>query len=197
MGISRGSKARIGYSDSTYFKGEREMSFRLSRLAMGVLVVAAVVLMSGRSWAVFYPLGPSKDEWGLKYDVEVNAADGDKLNVLFTLADEGRLKPIYSATLIAFSNPRSDGGRTYLAKAPIELQSAKDGKRTGQAQIRKEFAERAIIQILTLMVDGRRQTSGAAYYDIPLKKFLNKTPLAASPDAPPSIASPPASKVTK
>ena len=173
------------------------MSFRLSRLAMGVLVVAAVVLMSGRSWAVFYPLGPSKDEWGLKYDVEVNAADGDKLNVLFTLADEGRLKPIYSATLIAFSNPRSDGGRTYLAKAPIELQSAKDGKLTGQAQIRKEFAERAIIQILTLMVDGRRQTSGAKYYDIPLKKFLNKAPVAASPQSPPSIASSPASKVTK
>jgi hypothetical protein len=197
MRTSRASNARIGYSDSTYFKGEREMSFRFSRLAMGVLVVAAVFLMSGRSWAVFYSLGPSKDEWGLKYDVEVNAADGDKLNVLFTLADEGRLKPIYSATVVAFSNPNSDGGRTYLVNAPIDLKSTKDGKLTGQAQIRKEFADRAMIRILTLTVDGRRQTSGANYYDIPLKKFLNKAPVAASPQAPPSIASPPASKVTK
>jgi hypothetical protein len=157
------------------------MSIRLSRLTMGVLVVAAVVLISSRCWAVYYPLGPSKDEWGLKYDVEVSASDGDKLNVLFTLADEGRLKPIYSATVVAFSKPDSDGGRTYDVKAPIELKSTKDGKRAGQVQIRKEFVDRAMIRILTLTVDGRPQTAGAAYYDIPLKKFLNKAPVAASP----------------
>src|SRR5262245_8969730 len=172
------------------------MNFRCSRLATGVLVVAAVVLMPGRSWAVYYSLGPSKDEWGLKYDVEVNATDGDKLNVHFTLADEGRLKPIYSATVIAFSNPSSDGGRTYLAKAQIDLKPTKDGKLTGQAQIRKEFADRAMVRILTLTVDGRRYTS-ASYYDIPLKKFLNRAAVAASPKTPPSIASPPASKITK
>jgi hypothetical protein len=173
------------------------MNFRCSRLATGVLVViAAVVLIPGRSWAVFYALGPSEDEWGLKYDVEVNAADGDTLNVLFTLADEGRLKPIYSATVVAFSNPDRDGGRSYLVKAEIDLKSTKDGKLTGQAQIRKEFADRAMIRILTLTVDGRRHAS-ASYYDIPLKKFLNRSAAAASPKAPPSVASQPASKVTK
>jgi hypothetical protein len=197
MRPSRAYIARIGYSDSTKFKGEREMNFRCSRLATGVLVVAAVVLMPGRSWAVFYELGPSKDEWGLKYDVEVNAADGDKLNVLFTLADEGRLKPIYSATVVAFSNPDRDGGRTYLVQAQIDLKSTKDGKLMGQAQIRKEFADRAMIRILTLTFDGRRQTSGAKYYDIPLKKFLNRAAVAALPKPPPSVASQPASKVTK
>jgi hypothetical protein len=180
------------------FKGACEMSSRFSRLATGVIVVALVVLMSGRSWAVYYWLGPSKDEWGLKYDVQVNAADGDKLNVLFTLADEGRLKPIYSATVVAFSNPNSDGGRSYLVNAQIDLKSTKEGKLAGQTQIRKEFADRAMIRILTLMVDGRqRPTNGAAYYDIPLKKFLNKRPVAASSQATPSIASPPTAKVTK
>jgi hypothetical protein len=153
--------------------------------------------MSGRCWAVYYALGPSKDEWGLKYNVEVNAAEKDKLNVLFTLADEGRLKPIYSATVVAFSNPNRDGGRTYLVQELIEFKTTKDGKLAGQAQIRKEFADRAMIRILTLTVDGRRQTAGAAYYDIPLKKFLTKAPVAASPQATPSIASPPASKVIK
>ena len=173
------------------------MGIRLSRLAMSLLVVAAVVLMYGRCWAVFYPLGPSKDEWGLKYDLEVIAADGDKLNVLFTLADEGRLKPIYSATVVAFSKPDSNGGRTYLVKAPIGLKTTKGGKRAGQVQIRKEFLDGAMIKILTLMVDGRPQTAGAAYYDIPLKKFIKKAPVAASPEAPLSIAAPPPSKVTK
>jgi hypothetical protein len=173
------------------------MSIRFSRVTTGMLVVAAMMLMSGRCWAIYYGLGPSKDEWGLKYDVAVHDADGDNLTVVFTLADEGRLKPIYSASVVALSNPNRDGGQTHLVNARIDLKSTKDGKLPGQAQIRKEFADRAMIRILTLTVDGRRQTSGAAYYDIPLKKFLNKAPVAASPQAPPSIASPPASKVRR
>jgi hypothetical protein len=173
------------------------MSIRLSRVTTAILVVAAMVLMSGRCWAIYYGLGPSKDEWGLKYDVAVQDADGDKLTVEFTLADEGRLKPIYSASVVALSNPNRDGGQTHLVNARIDLKSTKDGRRAGQVQIRKELVGRAQIRILTLMVDGKRQTAGAAYYDIPLKKFLNKAAVAASPQAPPSIASPPASKVTK
>jgi hypothetical protein len=173
------------------------MGIRLSRLAMGLLVVAAIVLMSGRCWAVFYSLGPSKDEWGLKYDVEVIAADEGKLNVMFTLADEGRLKPIYSATVIALSKPDRDGSRTHVLRAPIELKRTTNGKRVGQVQIREEFLNDAMIRILTLTVDRRRQTAGAAYYDIPVKGFINNTPVAASPQAPPSIASPPASKVRR
>ena len=174
------------------------MNIQLSRLATGVLVVAAIVLMSGRSWAVYHGLGPSKDEWKLKYDVEVNAAAGDTLTVVFTLADEGRLKPIYSIEVVAFSKQTDNqGGRSYDVKAPIELKTAKDGKRAGQVQIRKEFVDRAMIRILTQTVDGQRQPSGGAYYDIPLKTYLNNAPAAASPQAPRSLATPPASKVTK
>ncbi|HEY5312527.1 MAG TPA: hypothetical protein VIK18_08400 [Pirellulales bacterium] len=174
------------------------MSIRLSRLATGLLVVAVVVLMSGRSWAVYDELARSKDEWKLKYDVQVNAADGDTLTVVFTLADEGRLKPIYSIQVVAFSQQTDSlGGRSYDIKAPIQLKPTSDGKRAGQVQIRKAFADRAMIRILTQTVDGRRQLSGAAYYDIPLKKFLNHGPAAASRRKPRSIAAPPASRVVK
>ena len=170
------------------------MYTRFSSLAIGALVAAAVVLMPGRSWAVFYALGPSSDEWGLKYDLEVNATSGDELNVAFTLSDGGRLKPIYSITVVAFSKPNRDGGRSYLVKTPIELKTTKDSKLAGQVQIRTEYADIAMIRILTLTVDGRRQTAGAAYYDIPLKKFLNKAPVAASSQTPTSIAAPVESK---
>jgi len=177
------------------------MSIRCSRLAsspltMSVLVIAAVTLLPGSSWAVFYPLGPSKDEWGLKYEVEVNAADGDKLNVHFTLADEGRLKPIYSATVVAFSNPRSNDG-AYLLKAQFDLKPTKDGKLTGQVQIPKRLADRAQIRILTQTFDGRWQTAGARLYDIPLKKFLSSAGVAASPKTPQSIGLPPSTKVAR
>lgn len=157
------------------------MSIRLSRLAMGVLVVAAIVLMSDHSWAIRYGLGPSKDEWGLKYDVAVSDADGDKLTVVFTLTDEGRLKPFYSLDLVAFSKPHGQGGRSYDFIEPIKLKATDDGKRVGQGQIPKKFLDRAQIRIITLTVDGKRQPSGGAFYDIPIAKYLNKAPAAASP----------------
>ena len=172
------------------------MSFRFSSMATGVLVVVAVVLMSSLGWAHFYELGPSKDEWGLKYDGEVTA-NGDKLNVSFTLADQGRLKQIYSVSVVAFSNLRPDGGRTYLLNSTFDLKPTKDGKLTGQLEIDKKFADRAMIRILTQTFDGKPQTAGARYYQIPLKKFIKNAPAAASSEAPAAIASPPALKVTK
>jgi hypothetical protein len=170
------------------------MSFRFSPLATGMLVVAAMVLMSDRSWAIREGLGPSKDEWGLKYEVAVHDADGDKVTVVFTLANEGRLKPFYSLDLVAFSEPTdSRSGRTYDVNVPIKLKPNQDGKRTGEVQIRKEFVDRAKIRIITLTVDGKRQSaSGGAFYDIPIAKYLKKASAAASPAAAPS-----ASKVTK
>ena len=172
------------------------MRFRFSPLVTGVLVATAVVLIASVGWAHFYELGPSKDEWGLKYDAEVTAS-GDKLNVSFTLADQGRLKPIYSVSVVAFSNPRPDGGRTYLLNTTFDLKPTKDGKLTGQLQIGKEFADRAMIRIMTLTFDGRPQTAGARYYQMPVSKFMKKAPGAASSKAPASIASQPESKVTK
>ena len=173
------------------------MNFRLSRLARGVLVIAAIVLMSERSWAIRNGLPPSKDEWGLKYDVAVSDADGDMLTVVFTLADEGRLKPFYSLDLVAFSKPDGQNGRSYDFNEPIKLKPTDDGKRVGRVRIPKKFLDRAQIRIISLMVNGQRQPSGGVFYDIPIKKYLNRAPLAASPDAPPSIAAPPTSKVTK
>jgi hypothetical protein len=158
---------------------------------MGFLMVASMVLISERCWAVFHALGPSKDEWGLKYDVEVTDAGGDMLSVTFTLADEGRLKPIYSIELIALSEQTdSQGGRSYDAKLPVELKPTEDGRRAGQVQISKQIADRAKFRILTQTVNGKRQTAGAAYYAIPLNKFLSEA-------SAPAAASPAESKVAK
>jgi hypothetical protein len=172
------------------------MSFRFSTLATGVLVVVAFVLIASRGWAHFYELGPSKDEWGLKYEVEVTA-NGDNLNVNFTLADQGRLKPIYSVSVVAFSDLRRDGGRAWLLNKTIDLKPTKDGKLTGQVQIPKELANRGMIRIMTQMFDGKFQTAGARYYQMPVTKFMKKAPAAASSPMPSSIAAPPVSKVTK
>ena len=168
------------------------MNLRLSRTATSLLVFASVLLIAGRCWAVFVPLGPSKDEWGLKYDVQVTPANGDQVNVLFTLTDEGRLKPVYTTTLVAF-RPNSDGSRTYLAQIPFVMKPTKDGGLAGQVQVSKEVADIAQIRILTLSVDGKRLSATASYY-IPLKRFLTKAPAANSPATPETSESRPASK---
>jgi hypothetical protein len=173
------------------------MGFRFSPLAKGVLVVAAVVLMSSLSWAVYYELPYSKDEWGLKYEGEVTATNEGKLNVSFTLADQGRLKPIHSVHIFALSKPRPDGSRVYLLKAPMPLKPTEDGKQAGQLQIGRELIDLAVVRIFSYTVDGQPQRQGVRYYDIPLRKLVKKAPVAAAPRSPASIASPPASKATK
>jgi hypothetical protein len=155
------------------------MTLRLSRRATGLLVIAAAFLITGRCLAVYVPLGPSADDWGLKFDVQITAGDGDQMNVAFTLKDQGRLKPIATATLVAFSDPGRDGSRTFLAQTPIVMQPTKDGTLTGRASIHKKLIERAQIRILTFTVNGRQQTGGAASYYIPLKRFLTQAPVAA------------------
>ncbi|MCC7083562.1 MAG: hypothetical protein IT427_00980 [Pirellulales bacterium] len=169
------------------------MSIRFSRSVTSLLVVVVMALISGRCWAIYYGLGPSNDEWGLKYDVEVSDAGGDKLNVAFILSDEGRLKPFFSIELIAFSKQADNQGRrSYDVKAPFQLKPTVDGRRAGQVQIHKSLAHGAEIRILTHMVDGQRQPSGGSYYDIPLRKYLNRGPATVSP-----LATPPASNVTR
>ncbi len=169
------------------------MSIRLSRLATGMLALAAIVLMADRCWAIRQGLGPSRDEWQLKYDVTVEDADSETLTVVFTLADEGRLKPIYSIDAVAFSKQTDrQGGRSYDLNEPIKLQPTKDGERTGRVQIPKRLIDRAKIRIITLTLDGKRQPSGGVFYDIPIAKYLHKTPGAGSP-----LASPPRAKITK
>src|SRR4051812_14872949 len=117
-------------------KDERAMGIRVSRLATATLVIAAIVLMSGPSWAIYNVLGPSKDEWGLKYDVQVNDAGGDTATVVFTLADEGRLKPLYSIELFVFNKETdSQGGHAYDVKAPFVFKATEDGRRAGQLKI--------------------------------------------------------------
>ena len=168
------------------------MSTGLSRLATAMLVVAVGLLTCDRSFAIYYGLGASKDDWGMKYDVQVNEAGRDEVSVVFTVADQGRLKPFDLIELIAFNKETDDqGGHSYDVKAPIVLKATKDGRLAGQVQMRKEFLDRAQIRILTRTFDGKPQ-SGLSYYEISVKKLLNKTPATASP-----LASPPASKVTK
>jgi hypothetical protein len=165
------------------------MNNRFSQLTTGLTIFAAIALSTSNASAVFYPLGPSKDDWGMKYDVQLSAAGAQHVNVVFKLTNEGRLKPIHSFTLVALRQV-SPGTYAYDAKLPIELKTNADGSRVGQVQIRRELLDKAMIRVLTFSVDGKRQTSGAALYNLPLNKFMNQL-------APATLAAPPATSSVK
>lgn len=149
------------------------MRNRFSRLATGLLAFAAIALVCGQVWAIYYALGPSKDEWGLKYGVTAEEAGADTV-IKFTLADEGRLRPIHSVTLAILDKQNSTpNSQRFEVKGRLDLKPTADGKRMGQMQLRKDLVDRAMIRILTQRVDGRYQPS-AAYYDIPVAKHLQE-----------------------
>mgnify|MGYP003337524107 FL=1 len=179
-------------------KGVSDTVYRFLPRVTGVVAIITVVLTTSYLWAHWYNLGPSKDEWGLKYDVQVESGNADKLLVRITIADQGRLKPIHSVFVMAFSNPDRTG--TNLVKSPVTMKPTEDGKLAGQIEVSKAYADRAVIRIFTMTVDGRSHTTGpsagARYYDLPVNKFLKKNP-AASPQPGSSIASPPATSVVK
>lgn len=175
------------------------MRFRFLTVATSLLAVTAVVLLTSRTWAHWYELAASKDEWGVKYEGSVEAAPGDKVTVHVTIADPGRLKPIHSVFVMAFSNPNRTG--VQLVKTPVTMKATEDGKLTGRAEIPKEYADRAMIRIFTMTVDGKSQmtgpTAGARYLDIPFKKLPRKSPLAAPLQPRSAIATPPATSSPK
>ncbi len=153
------------------------------RLAVGLLVIAALGLISQRAWAVFYSLPASKDEWGLKYHVAVEDAGAGMVTVKFTLIDEGRLKPIHSVSLSVLDKQLSNSrSQTYKVVGRLKFKSTSDGKRVGEIQLRKDLVDLAKLQVLTQRVDGKFQSKGAAYYDIEVAKHLD--------DASPAVASP-------
>ena len=162
------------------------MDFRRSVRGIGIIFWAAMLLAPASAWAVYFPLGPSSDDWGMKYEIVLSDAEGEKVNVAFTLADAGRLTPIHSATIVAFSRPLSDGGRSYLVKAPLDFKVASDGSARAEVQVPKEHVDQCKIRVLTLHVNGRRQTAGAAYYDLPLKKPSKEKSIAKAPKKPKS-----------
>lgn len=165
------------------------MSNQRIRFGAGLLAVAALALTSESACAIYYSLGPSKDEWGLKYEVAVEDAGAGMVTVKFTLLDEGRLKPVHSVSLSVLDKQHSTANaRRFNVVGRLEFKTTPDGKRVGQIKLRKDQVDLGNLQVLTQRVDGKFQSAGAAYYDIPLAKHLNDadSPAVASP--PPSAS---------
>jgi hypothetical protein len=133
-------------------------------------------------------LGETKDELKLKYDLSVQDHGTARVTVVFTLADEGRLKPLDEVQLVIPAREKNkDGGNWVDLVVSIDVRKSDDGKRVGRVHILKDLAERAELRLNTHTMDGKMDPETRLHHVIPIAKHLKQAPV-------PAIATPPASK---
>ena len=143
---------------------------RTSRILLGI--VAAIVIPASCALALGFRLGESKEELNLKYDVSVYDHDTGRVTVEFTLKDEGRLMPITSVDLHIPSNQKHEGGG-FKSDLTVSMALRKDGTtQVGRIHIRKDWAERAEIQLKTGQLDGKQEPLTWYYHAVPLKELV-------------------------
>ena len=146
------------------------------KFGLSLVLLASLLLSAHRASAMGEILGQSKEELKLKYDVVVHDPDNGIVQVQFTLADEGRMKPLYGVELML---PMANGSGSYDLVAPLDLREI-DGKRQVTVQLKKEWASRAEIWLNTYWFDGKKLVMTHYHHVIPVAKYLS-TPAAAAP----------------
>jgi hypothetical protein len=172
---------------------------RTLRYSAVVLAAAAtIVWTAGRALGIGFILGETKEELKLRYDVSVQDHGTGRVTVVFTLADEGRLKPLDEVQLVIPGQEKNkDGGHWMDLVVSIDMTKIDGGKRVGRVHIRKELAKRAEIQLNTHTMDGKLDPLTRLHHVIPIAKYMDGAPAApakpaAGPPAEPAAAAPPA-----
>ena len=172
-------------------------------LHLSLMLLAALVLTVDRASAMGEILGQTKEELELKYDVAVQDHGTGRITAVLTLADEGRLKPVYAVELVIPGKEKEpDGGRYMDLVVSLDTNQSDDGKRVARVHIRKELAERAKIWLTTSTFDGKQLVLTRYHHVIPVAKYLKNAPAAAgkrnpAPAAEPAGAAPPATERKK
>jgi len=135
-------------------------------------VIAVIAIPTSFALAMGFQLGESKEELKLQYDLSVYDHDTGRVTIEFSLTDAGRLTPITSVDLSIPSDEKHDGGG-FKSDLTMSMALRKDAtKRVGRVHIRKDWAERAEIQIKTGHLDGKQEPLTWYYHSIPLKELV-------------------------
>jgi hypothetical protein len=110
------------------------------------------------------------------------------VTVEFTLADEGRLKPVDAVELEIPAPVAKDGSQVPDLAVPMELKQSNDGKRVARFEIRKDWAERAQIWLTTNWFDGKQLVMTRYHYMIPVARYLKDGAAAPAPAKPAAAA---------
>ncbi len=103
-----------------------------------------------------------------------------RVTVVFTLADEGRLKPLDEVQLLVPGQDRNqDRGHWMDLVVSIDMTNIEGGKRMTRVHILKELAQRAEIRVNTHTMGGKQDPLTQLHHAIPLAKYSKNVPAAA------------------
>jgi hypothetical protein len=137
------------------------------RFCLSATAFAAVALVSSLAWALGEGLSETKQQLKLQYDVSLTDHGTGRATVNLTIADQGRLKPLDSVDLLI---PSNDGTGFVDLSVPLATKEV-DGKLHVRAHLKKELAERAVLQLRTHLLDGKETPLTWYYHEIPLAKI--------------------------
>ena len=164
------------------------------RCGVLLIVLAALVLMTARAWGIGFVLGETQQELKLKYDLSVQDHGTGRVTIVFTLADEGRLKPLDEIELaIPGQEQNKYGGHWMDLVVPIDMARIDGGKSVGRVHILKEWAERAEIRLNTHTMDGKIDPLTRLHHVIRISEYMKNTPAEAAKPAATLPTEPPAS----
>lgn len=164
------------------------MTLIRKRRCIPVILVAAAAIVgsSGAALGIGFILGETKEELKLKCDVSVKDHGTGRVTAVFTLEDEGRLKPLDEVQLVIPGQEKNaDGGHWMDLVVSIDMREIEGGKRVGRIHIRKELARRAEIQLNTHTKDGNLDPLTRLHHVIPLAKYMPAPAAAAKRTAAP------------
>lgn len=142
------------------------------KFRLPAMVFAAIVLPASLVWALGEQLGETKEQLKLKYDVSVKDHGTGRVTVVLTIADQGRLKPLYSVHLVVPAKDRDKDGSGYVDLSVSLATREIDGKQVARIHLLKELAERADFQLRTSHLDGKQQLSLWHYHVIPIAEYF-------------------------
>lgn len=144
---------------------------QLPTLRLQIIIAIAVACVSTLAWPRGDPLNETKEQLQLKYDLEA-VAHGDSVMVSLSIADLGKLKPLAAVVL---SIPGKPGSSNDAVPAEVYLRLAtteKDGKILASAQLSRDLAERATIELVPQNPPDGQRIAGGVWHPIPVKDHI-------------------------
>ncbi len=144
----------------------------MERRTFALLLVTTIasLLTAGAAWGIGFSLAESKEDLKLKYEVSVQDHGTGRVTIRFVLEDEGRLKPLSSIDLVVNSQETPEYRDLAIAMGGKTV----DGKLHAAAHLKREWAERAEIQLKTSHLDGKVQPLTWFYHNIPVKDYMKE-----------------------
>ena len=132
----------------------------------------AVMALSGLAWGRGNALTESKEQLGLDYEFSATATDGTVM-VTLTIKDLGKLKPLRGVVLTIPSDKKDD----HRLDVYVPLATKQDGgKLTAWAQLSREMAERATVELVPVNLPDGGKMAGGVWYPIAVREHIKDVP---------------------